>query len=131
MLHAPPVCALIPLLPTNTAGNCVPGAAPGATSIGLALIVTVRLLKSRLKLHVAFVPQMTSDVVWVAGGVQLAGPLLWDAGAPQSASVSRIHAPAENTISVLKTMTNWSPESSVLGNPAELVSTAEVEMASV
>ena len=60
----------IPVLLVNTTGYCAPGFAPDALSTGLADIVTVSIFPSRLRKHVALLPQLMSETVCVAGGVQ-------------------------------------------------------------
>jgi len=108
--------------------RCAPCTEPGVTTTGLAVIVTVRIVPSRLNTQLALEPQITSDTVCVVGDVHDAGPLLCDAGAPQSASVRRIRANWDSDAASLKVTANTSPASSVPMTPPSCVRTADVEV---
>src|SRR5437879_3138875 len=118
----------MPLLSTMSTGNCVPGTEPASTTTGLAVIVTVSIVPSGLSTQFALDPQIMSDRVCVVGGVHIAGPLLCEAGAPQSASTKRIRANCDSETASLNVNAKTSLASSVPITPPSCVRTADVEV---
>src|SRR5438445_10456736 len=92
MFHTLPERSVMPMASVITAGNCTPGAEPAATSSGLAVIDKVNVSPSKLSAHDMFVPQTMSATVCDRLPAQPGGPLLWEAGGPQSPSVTRMRA---------------------------------------
>src|SRR5207245_1594891 len=96
MFHGLPERSVMPMASVITAGNWTPGADPAATSSGLAVIDRVSVSPSKLSAHDMFVPQTMSATVCERPPVQPGGPLLCEAGAPQSPSVTRMRAAGED-----------------------------------
>src|SRR6266511_516131 len=82
-----PLWSVTPCESVTTTGNCAPATEPAATIVGFAVIVTLRVSRSVLRVQVAFVPQMMSATVFVLPPEHAAGPMF--VAFPQSLSVTR------------------------------------------
>src|SRR5437867_3387416 len=142
MFHELPDRSVMPDESVMTTGYCAPALLPAELMVGLPVIVMLRspfdmdtpLTVPFFEVQVAFVPQTMSATVLVWPPEQVAGPLC--VAGPQSLSVTRIvavgetdmphvvpHEPSPVLVSV-KSISTWSPWSSVLANPPVTVSVA-------